>query len=210
MQRRVSPAMKRPLHSLLTLFVVLCAVPAFAQYPPAREMMLGKKIFYALGPEIKAEIKLTATQSQKIVDCFEGALTVEGDRIMLTMHGGEDMAGMEKAAMKVLDAAQTKRLTECWIQTLGGIAVADDEIAKQLKLTDKQHKDVERALEVGADEMQGVFSSGDHDESTQKAAKAVQVATGKKIEKILTDEQRAAFEKMKGEPMKNKDKKDGN
>ncbi|MBI5707917.1 MAG: hypothetical protein HZC36_13110 [Armatimonadetes bacterium] len=201
--------MKRPLQSLLTLFVLLCALPAIAQEPPAREMMLGKKIFYALGPEIRAEIKLTPAQSQKIVDCFEGALTIEGDRIMVTMHGGEDMAGMEKAAMKVLDAAQIKRLTECWIQVLGGIAVADDEIAKQLKLTDKQRKDVERALEVGADEMHGVFSSGAHDESTQKAAKAVQVATGKKIEKLLTDEQRAAFEKMKGEPMKKKDKKDG-
>lgn len=201
--------MKRPLQFILTLAAALAALPAVAQEPNAREMMLGKRIFYALGPEIRAEIKLTAAQSQKIVDCFEGALQVDGDRIMLTMHGGEDMAGMEKAAMKVLDATQTKRLTECWIQTLGALTVADDEIAKQLKLTDQQRKQANSVLEAGWDEMQGVFSGGGHDESTQKAAKAVQEETGKKIEKILTEDQRKAFEKMKGEPMKKKDKKDG-
>lgn len=168
--------------------------------------MLGKKIFYAVMPDFKAEIKLTDAQIKGITDAFEGCLTIDGDRIMITMHGMEDMPAMEKAAMKVLTPEQTKRLTECWLQKVEATAAADDEIAKVLGLTEKQRKDIDRLLEVGWDEMQGLFQSGAHDEATQKAAEESRKKTAKKVEAVLTDEQKKALEKMKGAPMKKRDK----
>lgn len=198
----------RPL--VLLSLIMLLSAGALAQFLSAKQMLLGQRVLFALQPAFRKELKISESQVQKITDCFEGSVTVEGDRIMLTLHGGEeDLDRMQAAALKMLDENQRKRLNEIWLQQVGGMALADDATAKALGLSDKQKADAEKMLQATADEMQDVFMSGGHDPDTQKAAQAVTKRGGDRMLGLLTEDQKKAFEKMKGEPIKKPEGKDG-
>lgn len=186
---------------------LMLAVNAFAQDTPSgKEIMLGKKVFFAIAESIRTEIKMTEDQKKKIMDVFGDTLRVDGEKIMLMMTPDTDMKQLEKDAMAVLNEEQKKRLQEVWIQRLGGVALGDDDVAKAVKLTDAQKESVEKLLDTGGDKMMEIFSAG-HDEAALKESEKVRKDTAKQCEALLTEDQKKAFEAMKGKLMK--EKKDG-
>lgn len=188
---------------LFFLFVGTAALSAAQDAPPAKQLVLGNMVFYAVAPDIRAEIKLTESQLKKIVDAFQGSLTIDGDRIMVMMDPSLDMEDCSKQAMKVLDDAQRKRLEEIWIQELGAISIVEESIAKSLKLDDKQKKAANSILEETAKEMMELFMAG-HDADTNKKAKALRGKASEQAKSLLTEEQAKAFEAMKGKEFKRK------
>lgn len=170
----------------------------------AREMVLGKKIFVALRPEVKAELKITDDQDRKIKDTFGDALQVDGDRMMITIMDATDLDQLAKDALKVLNADQIKRLDEVWIQQSNGNAIADEAVSKELKLTDEQKKRIEKLLEDAGSELADLFHSGP-DEDAGKKAKAITSKSGQKMIEILDDTQKKRFEELKGKPFKFKE-----
>jgi hypothetical protein len=191
-----------PPRFILLLILGLASFTAFAQDPPpAKEMVIGRKIFHAFSPRAREDLQIDGKQWQKILDAFEGAMEVEGDSIRVMMVPGMDFDEMHRKAHAVLKPEQQKRLTEIWIQIVGAAVVADEEIAKSLELTDEQKKSVAKILEGSAGELMGLFME-EHSPETAKKAKQIRDAASAKALVLLTEKQKAAFEQMKGKPFK--------
>jgi len=167
--------------------------------------MLSKQVFILFTPKVKSEINLTPSQLTKIQDAFGDCLQVEGDRISIRLTGGQDLSEMESQAMKVLEAPQRKRLEEIWIQRLGGIALADDAIAKKVGLNANQKQEADRLVEQGGNEIAEMAPDG-HSPETLKKMTDIRTKVGKKIEALLTEEQKKIFEELKGKPFAMKPK----
>jgi hypothetical protein len=189
---------------LLLTFLAAVAVSS-SQEMSARQIMLGQRTIFALGPDNRAELKLTKEQIQKITDSYQGTVHVEEHQISLMIDGDADLDAMDQAAMKVLDEGQRKRLNEIYIQELGGVVLADAQISKDLNLSDEQKKSLNALLEAAATDLMNLYMPG-HDDTAHKEAEALRKSAGKKMEAVLTKEQMKAFEKMKGEPFKKKHK----
>ncbi len=186
----------------------LAAMASAQEPPPAKQLVLGKQIFYALAKDIREELKITEAQMKKIVDAFQGSLQVDGEQIMVMMDPSLDMDDCEKQAVKVLEEDQRKRLQEIWIQEIGAIAMVDDEIAKKLKLEDTQKKSVNKFLDEAAKELMDLFTSGEMHDQVKKSKAIREKASGKALE-VLTEEQKKILESMKGKAFKRKSKGDG-
>ncbi len=193
------------MRKLLILPALLLTALSLAQdMPGPKEMLLGRKVFFALTPQVKEALKLTKEQSTRIQDAFGDALQIDGDRIMLSLQPGMDLDQMEKDAMKVLSAEQSKRMSELFVQRAGGLVLLDDEVAKKLSLTDDQKASVKKLGEEAAGKVMELFHNGADDESAKKG-KQLRVEYGKKMEALLTDDQKKGFEALKGDLIKWKD-----
>lgn len=108
------------------LLLTLGAIAMSQEMPPARDIMIMKRIFTIFRKGVKEELKITSAEDAKIKDAFGGALEVDGDKVMISLTGENDFHYMCKKALKVLDEGQQKRLIEIWIQSLQGSALGDD------------------------------------------------------------------------------------
>lgn len=192
---------------IILLFAAFAIIGSAQEMPSAKEMILGKRIFMALSDAARKELKLTQEQVRKIQDAFDGALQVDGDKIMITLSGPADFGEMAKSAMKVLDEAQTKRLEEIFIQSNGAITILDDKIAKTLEITTEQKRKAEQLADDAAKDMMEMSSDGGDHEVRMKDFAAKREKLIKKFDSLLTESQRKKLEEMKGKPFKPNDKK---
>ncbi|TWU42829.1 hypothetical protein [Novipirellula artificiosorum] len=108
---------------------------------------------------------------------------------------------------QVLMPAQMKRLKQIALQVRGVGALSDPEIQKELEVTDAQKKEMEevrtRVQEEIRSKMQELMQSGDRDrEAMQEAFSKVRTEIEDKVLAVLTSDQKAKFEEMKGEAFK--------
>lgn len=191
----------------LALFslLILSSIGLAQDMPPAKEIVISQKVFMIFRPAVKKELKITDDQEKRAKDAFGDILQVDGDRIMITMTGDTDLKELGKNALKVLDADQTKRLKEVWIQEQFGTAIADDEVAKELALTDDQRKSADKEIESAGQALMEMFQGGDHGPEMAKKALEVRKKAGEKMLALLTEEQKKKYEAMKGKPFKSED-----
>jgi hypothetical protein len=88
----------------------------------------------------------------------------------------------------VLDAEQVERLKQIQFQAAGAMALMVEEVSEKLKITDDQQQEMRSA-------MRDLFQPGGGGDRAQMMEKM----TAKMME-ILTDDQKAAYKKMAGEP----------
>lgn len=185
---------------LFLLAVLLLTSWSAAQVgPPPREMMIPDRLFFALRPAFAAELKISTTQKQQILDAFNGSLEVEGDRIRLTLNGDSDLDAMKENAMKVLKPEQRIRLKEVWIQTRHGAAIADDGVAKDLGLTADQKKQVDALAEEGGQKMADLLTDQPSPDIAKKIEE-IRSSYGKRMEALLTDDEKKTYATLKGKP----------
>lgn len=187
----------------LALFALLTiAALGVSQEMKAKEMLVSKKIFLALQEDVKTELKVSDDQLQKIKDVFGDALRIEDNKVMIMVTDGQDINKMAEEAIKPLNPEQTKRLKEIWVQSLNGVALADEEVAKEIKLTDDQNKSIDKLVESAAQELHSLFSGGNVDDAAIKKAKQIRADVGKKMVELLTEDQKKQYEAMKGKEFK--------
>jgi hypothetical protein len=186
---------------LLLPILAIAALSQAQEMPSPKDILLGKKVFFVLTPQVKEALKLDKDQDRKIKDAFGDSLQVDGDRIMLMIQPGTDLGQMEKDAMKVLTETQVKRLNELFVQRAGGLTLLDDETAKHLKLSDDQKKAVAKLGEEAAEKVMELMHGG-HDDDSAKKGLQLRRDYGKKMEALLSEEQKKSFESLKGELIK--------
>lgn len=170
--------------------------------PPAKEILLSQRIFMVFMPEVKKELKIDDPQLEKIKVAFGESLRVEGEQIMIMMTGQEDFAQMQKDAAKALKPEQAKRLKELWIQSLNGIALADDEVAKDLSLTSSQKEEVNKIVLSAGEAIHELMSGGMIDQEGAKQIEKLRKQAGEKMLKLLDAEQSKTYETLKGKEFK--------
>jgi Spy/CpxP family protein refolding chaperone len=169
--------------------------------------------------QVQKELEISADQTAKITKIREESRAQfapfpEGFRDLPEAERTAKMTEMRtknEAAMKeirgkineVLLPDQRERLKELAIQAQGTGALFNPETAEALKLTDEQKKKLETIREESAAKMRELFSGGrgqggPNEEARTKMAE-IRKESGDKSLAVLTTEQAAQFEKMKGE-----------
>lgn len=193
------------MRKLAFLALLVFAGLGHAQGFSSKDMLVSQRVFTILRAEVKEEIKLTADQATKIKGLFGNALDEDNGHMVLMMTAETDLKQIDKDARKLLTAEQSKRLEEVWIQSLNGNALADQEVAKELKLTDEQKKSVDKLVEdAGLQLKEMMFTDGGAPDSGKKS-KEITVKAGKKMLELLTEEQKKQYETMKGKEFKFKE-----
>jgi hypothetical protein len=183
--------------ALLTSVLLLIAARVFAQppsqFPPMRPLSGGQVpegpmqagppplILLASQKSVQAELKLKRTQTQRI-QSFEGKMKKAATDAMQTGPQGM-MVKMEsvrrdseKELAEVLSEEQMARLNQIAMQLQGPQALLAPEAAEKLQLTKEQSSQIRRL--------------------TRKDEK--------KVNTILTEEQRAKWQEMVGQPFHGK------
>ncbi len=162
--------------------------------------------------EVQKELELTDEQKADITKILEES---RGDRPQINFRDlseeqrREKFAEMREQAQKraaetmtkvegVLLPPQVKRLKQIGIQARGLRALSDDDVAKTLKLTDDQQKEIAAANEKSAEQMRELFQGGNREGAREKLT-ALRKQTEETILGVLTADQKKEFDNLKGE-----------
>jgi Spy/CpxP family protein refolding chaperone len=165
-------------------------------------MLLGQK-------SVQEELKLSDEQVKKIAELQEKQREVlQGFRDLSQEERRAKIQEMVKtqneALAKILKPEQLKRTRQIALQQqvrLGlAFVLANEEIAKELKITDEQKAKLEEIQSKARGEMQGLG----FDEEGRKKREEIRTATNEKVNGILTAEQKAKLKELQGEPFKGK------
>ncbi len=218
--------------------VTVCLAGALAEAQPGRGGPGGRGGGMFGGGGMSPTMLLRFEQVQKEIDLSEeqkGKLTKIGESLRDSMRerfsGLRDLSAedrekkfreireeMEKQTKKIEEKIndellphQIDRLKEIRIQVLGSRALADEEVAKALKITEKQKEDIQKASNASREEIRALFSGMGELSAEERREKFAGIRekmekmrkdAGEAGLKVLTDEQRKQFDKMKGKEFK--------
>jgi hypothetical protein len=155
---------------------------------------------------VQEELKITPELAKKIVEftdkeaaAFGKALKLKGDK------REKRIVELEKKNKKFLkdslSAEQRKRLDQITLQVTGLHQLGRPEVIKKLNLTTEQQKKVKAMQKKARKEFAEILSGKDKEGRNEKLAK-LREEIDKKIDGLLTKEQRAKAKKMIGEPFR--------
>jgi Spy/CpxP family protein refolding chaperone len=160
-------------------------------------------------PGVQQELKMTDEQKEKVTAFAEKRRERMGD---LRGGGGADPEKMQamfrelakegdKFAKDTLKAEQYKRYKQISFQQAGVMGFADEEVQKELKVTDEQKEKLRTLAADFTRDQREIFqnSQGNFQEAREKT-QALTKETMTKIEAVLTAEQKATLKELKGAP----------
>jgi hypothetical protein len=161
-----------------------------------------------LGQEsVQKELKLTPDQIEKT----KAALDKQGQAFQeLQGLQGEERAKKfdemrkeaDKTIAEILKPDQAKRLKQITLQQQGVRgAVANPEIAKELAITEDQKGKIQEIQEETGKQMKELFQGGFSEENRKKMTE-INKAANDKVMVLLTDDQKAKWKEITGEPFK--------
>jgi hypothetical protein len=102
---------------------------------------------------------------------------------------------------EILLPNQMKRLNEIYIQQLGTRALDDADVSAELKVTDEQKASIAKIREESQAQMRELFTAaGDDREAAREKFAAARKATDEKLLAVLTADQKAKLDELKGKP----------
>lgn len=174
-----------------------------------------------MAPTVQKELKLTEAQKTRVYDLTREA----GGRVrdmfqsMMQTGGGFNPQAMllagarlrqehESTIHQLLDKTQRERFEQIVLQVEGAFALARPELAEELRLSEKQTQQVQGTLvqmQIAQRQMlmnaraSGAMDNMQLDQIAQATGK-VREAAGKQLAGILNGKQKAAFNRLCGEP----------
>lgn len=159
---------------------------------------------------VRTEIGLTQEQAEKV---REVAASVGGGRGQGARQNLQDMtdaerrqwredmeartAEMEKKLGEVLSADQMKRLRQIQVQAMGTRALMSPNVVKELSITEEQQ---EKMRTASREAMQGTRGGGAGQRPDREAMAAAMEKANAAMLDVLTADQKAKFEELKGKP----------
>ncbi len=159
--------------------------------------------------EVEKALNLDAEQLKKVAALNDELRDSAADMFQNT---GGDFDAMREESTKlfaefgpkfnaILTEPQQKRAEEIYIQLNGGTALMNGPIAEKLKLTNEQQEQLKKSVVDHWEEAVGSFEDlrGMSDEERDKAILALIDSRNQGLLAVLTDEQKQAFDLLKGE-----------
>jgi Spy/CpxP family protein refolding chaperone len=194
--------------ALVVALVGALAAPALAQPPGG---FRGGPGFLLMNPGVQKELKLTEEQVTKVRDAL--AKVREDHRDDLEKLRDRDLPREDRAKLTqklneantkalagILNADQSKRLTQITLQTLGAQAFNDPEVQKALKLTAEQKEKLQKIGQESGQKMRELFQEGGDQQEMMKKITELRKDTMTKAAGVLTDEQKKTWKEMTGSP----------
>jgi len=197
--------------------VALMAGPAMAQQGRGggRGEFGGGLGMLLKNASVQQELKLDATQTEKAKEVAEKAREkFQAKRESLEgLHGEERFkkmqelnkevnAGVDKEIKEFLTTEQIHRLHQLQHQLQGAHAFTDEHVQDKLKLSDDQKTEIREIVHASSAEAHKIWEEdAQHDREGMMAKMAEhRKETLAKVESKLTDEQKAAWKEMLGDP----------
>lgn len=165
----------------------------------AQEVKLhAPKFALLLNDSVIKELKLTADQQNKIKEALGDCLQEVDGQKRIVVAGHVDMEAMEADCVKSLNDKQVKRLRQAWLQNNGAMAVLEDQLAKDLKLTPDQRKKAGDTVQKMNEELRELFQPGVDLKEQLPKLKEIRTTARKSIEASLTKDQLAKLTELQG------------
>jgi len=155
---------------------------------------------------VQKELNITDEQMTKINEALEAGRPGAGQRPNFQDMTDEERtkfreemekrsAEQDKKINEILNEQQQKRLKQIRVQLMGAFAFSDEQVGKDLAITDEQRDKIREAFGEIRDAMQDVPQG-------ERAARGREMTEkmNAKVMEILTDEQKAKYKEMVGEP----------
>ncbi len=206
--------MYRPLWILPAVAVIVAALAPSTHAQRAGFIRLFRpyhQVALAQLTEVEKDLKLTDEQKDKMLDLYDtlneerGALWQEAAGDFESIR--DDMAELNNdiAAQfnEALDETQQARLQQIYAQANGPTALFDEKIAETLKITAEQATKLADVRTKIFDEFRnaGVDWQSLSDEEATKKIDEMIASQNDLYAAVMTDEQRAEFEKLQGEKL---------
>lgn len=193
------------LATLVVMLVVAETASAQGGRGSFRRLFGVAKAQLATLPEVQTELKMTDEQKSRVEEIndqlgedrrslwgtgFGRFSEIRGDLEKLNTEASVDVD-------KVLDESQRKRLQEISIQQNGARSLHEADVIAALKLSDEQQAKLKAAGEENSKAFEEAFSEGGRENWRERAGELAEQSE-KRLIGVLTDEQKTAFEAMKG------------
>lgn len=205
----------RHFRSAATAFglMALIALPASAQRPGGGGGMMGSPAALLSNKGVQKELKLDESQVTKVTKMADDMRTKQRE----AMQSFQDLSpeerrekGMEisrtmnsetdKALGELFKPEQVKRYRQIRRQVGGADAMADPEVASELKLTDEQKTKIKDMLSSQQGQMREIFQSAQDDrEGAMKKFADMRKETKEKILALMTADQKKTWGTFVGE-----------
>lgn len=188
---------------------LLVAVPAYTQTAiggPAKLLFLA---------DVQKELKLTEEQvakgkeltrqlNEKFADDLDSLKGLKGDELRDKRQQLRKQVVDEtnKALASFLDAQQSRRLKQIYLQVQGSQIFLDPAVQKTLKLDDEQKAQIKTINLESAKQLRDIVGKADA-EKVEAVSKSIGAARDKAKQQtlaLLNDEQKAAWKKLEGKP----------
>jgi Spy/CpxP family protein refolding chaperone len=168
-------------------------------------MMMGSS-FFLRQEAVQKELSLTDEQKEKLKEAMPAGRGPGGgganlrdmseeERAKAMEERAKQAAEAEKKIADILDDKQEARLKQIRLQVTGARAIImNQDVAKELGITEEQTTKIREAMTALREEMQGGGGGG------PGAFAAMAEKGNAKVMEILTDEQKAKYKEMLGEP----------
>jgi hypothetical protein len=155
---------------------------------------------------VQQELKLSPEVIKKVLDFTDKESVAYEQALKLNKEESEKKSDeLEKEEKKFLEdnltAEQLKRLNQITFQVTGLQQLTRPEVARALNLTEEQQTKFKELHKEARKELEEIINSKDREGRNEKLAK-LREETDKKIEAVLTDEQRTKARELVGEPFK--------
>jgi Spy/CpxP family protein refolding chaperone len=182
---------------LIALSITLLASIALAQRSPTGTT---SRTMLAMMPDVKKELKATKDQDKKIMAAMkEMEQKAQSGQVRIDLS--DPMASFDIDMGPILDDTQKVRLEELYAQYNGGFALADPKFVSALAINEETLARIKAIKSTAARELPQMLMNA-------RSASAAKDADKKREEfslqmlALLTDEQKAKFETMKGKAFK--------
>jgi hypothetical protein len=182
--------------------LVSAAVPAEHRVPNETTIQL----ILLREKSVQEELKIDAELAKKIVEftnkeyeAFQKALKLGEEEREKAIK--ELQEANQKFLADNLSAGQRKRLNQIALQVTGLQQLTKPEVAKLLNLTDEQQQKFKAMRDEARKELEDIMEIKNRQERNEKLAK-LRADIDKKVEAVLTDEQKEKAKEIVGEPFK--------
>jgi hypothetical protein len=181
---------------------------------PSVSMQYGRLLSM---PTVQKELELVDDQKTKIREAigkmqsamremFSGMQDIAPEDRQAKMEEiGKKMQAQQDDLKKVIESTllpnQLKRLKEIALQVAGNQALNDKQIQEELKMTAEQLAKIKTIGEDSMKKIRDLFSEGGDPQSAMPKMQEIRQDTEKQTLAVLTDAQKAALEKMKGQKL---------
>ncbi|HMS55156.1 MAG TPA: hypothetical protein PKA27_07110 [Fimbriimonadaceae bacterium] len=207
----------------LARIAVIAALSTLAAMSFAQGRMMmgmgggGGKAMLLNREDVQRDLALTSTQKDKLEGAREEMMEKMREAFTAARESGGDMSAVrpqmekmmkesEKTLLAILTPEQAKRLKEISIWINGNRSLLDEEIQKDLKMTDDQKSKAKNLQTKQGEAMQSLFEKMRNQEidreEMQAAMKKNNDILDAELGKLLTADQAAQLKSMKGKEFK--------
>jgi len=191
---------------------------AAAQVPDENRKQLVEALgtpFIVFRDKVLDELKVSDEQREKLMDYMMEQVMETGPFLdslaetgperekKLNEHRKNAREKLDKHLKEVLQPGQRTRLRQVTLQQEGGFALGQDDVQKELKITQEQLKKftaVVRDLQKSVTPLFKAAESGGKPEEIRPKIEQLRKDNAKKLEAILTDTQKKHWKEMLGPP----------